>query len=179
MSSTDDLTVEKLEVVLDQAGHDAAGLRDGEHISGPSAAEYRTRVTRSAAFAGRTVIGLRNAARLLASADPGIHHGEAMTCVWQAETAACRAARLAEGLPASEVPDESECRSSCTNLAYTDRGIQAQRERAARLAAAAADPLAPAPLRDRAAAQATRAQAIIDRHEQSRPAEVAAQDGAQ
>ncbi len=63
-SWVDDLAVEKLEMVLDQAEQDAAGLRDGEHVSGPSAAEYRVRVSRSAAFAGRTVTGVRNAARL-------------------------------------------------------------------------------------------------------------------
>jgi hypothetical protein len=80
-----------------------------------------------------------------------------MTYVWRAETAACRSARLAAGLPGGDAPDESECRSTCTNLAYTDRDIIAQRERARRLAAAAADRLAPAPLRDRAAAQAARA----------------------
>jgi len=178
-SWTDDLAVEELEMVLDQAEQDTARLRDGEHISGPSAGEYRARVTRAATFAGRTVTGVRNAARLLETADPNIHHGEAMTCVWRAETAACRTAKIADGLPASDVPDESECRSSCTNLAYTDRDIQAQRERVGRLAAAAADPLAPAPLRDRAAAQGARAQAVIDCHEKSRPADVAARDGAQ
>jgi hypothetical protein len=164
----DDLAVEKLEMVLDQAQQDMAGLRDGEHVSGPSAAEYRARVERAAAFAGRTVTGVRSAARLLAAADPDIHHGEAMTCVWRAETAACRAARLAAGLPGGDAPDESECRNSCSNLTYTDRDIAVQREHAARLAAAAADPLSPAPLRDRAAAQAARVQAIIDRHDRSR-----------
>ena len=57
-SWTDDLAVEKLEMVLDQAGQDTARLRDGEHISGPSAGEYRARVTRAATFAGRTVTGV-------------------------------------------------------------------------------------------------------------------------
>jgi hypothetical protein len=49
--------VEKLEMILDQAQQDMTGLRDGEHVSGPSADEYRTRVERAAAFAGRTVTG--------------------------------------------------------------------------------------------------------------------------
>lgn len=169
----EDLAVEKLEMVLDQAQQDMAGLRDGEHVSGPSAAEYLARVERAAAFAGPTVTGVRNAARLLAAADQDIHHGEAMTCVWRAEAAACQAARVAAGLPGRDAPDESECRSSCTNLAYTDRDIAAQRKHAARLAAAAADPLSPAPLRDRATAQAARVQGIIDRHDCSRAADAA------
>jgi hypothetical protein len=125
----DDLALEQLEMVLDQAGQDMAGLRDGEHVSGPSADEYRARVERAAAFAGRTVTGVRSAARLLASADPDIHHGEAMTYVWRAETAACRAARLAAGLPGGDAPDESECRSSCANLAHRPRHRRPARAR--------------------------------------------------
>jgi hypothetical protein len=160
-------------MILDQSEYDAAGLRDGEHVSGPSAAEYRARVERAAAFAGRTVTGVRNVRRLLASVDPDIHHGEAMTCVHRAETAACRAARIADGLPPGDGPDDSECRSTCANLVYTDRDIATLRERVAHLAAAAADPLAPAPLRDRATAQAARAQDVISRHESSRPAAAA------
>jgi hypothetical protein len=114
----DDLAVEKLEMVLEQSEFDAAILRAGEHVSGPSAAEYRIRVERAAAFAGRTVTGVRNVTRLLASVDPDVHHGEAMTCVYRAETAACRAARVAGGMPAGDGPDDSECRSTCANLAY-------------------------------------------------------------
>jgi hypothetical protein len=53
----DDLAVEKLEMVLDQAGRDATGLRCGEHVSGPSAVQYRARVARAATFAGLTVTG--------------------------------------------------------------------------------------------------------------------------
>ena len=87
--------------------------------------------------------------------------------------AACRAARLAAGLPGGDAPDESECRSSCSNLAYTDRDIAVQREQAARLGAAAAAPLSPPPLRDRAAAQAARVRAVIDRHDRSRAADPA------
>jgi len=41
-----------------------------------------------------------------------------MTCVWRAETAACRKAKIAQGLPADDVPDETECRTTCQNLAW-------------------------------------------------------------
>lgn len=137
-------------------------------MSGPSAQEYRARVARSARFAGRAVTQVRNVERLLSHADPDIHHGEAMTCVWRADTAACRQAKLAAGLPANEAPDESECRSACPNLAYTDRDIAHQRKRLAVWAADAADPLAPRPLRDRAGVLAERARLIIARHESVR-----------
>ena len=115
---TEDLAVERLELVLEQADHDRELLAAGEHVSGPAAAQYKARVTRMARFAGRAVTGVRNAERLLAATDPGIHHGEAMTCVWQAETAACRNARITEGLPPGDAPEQAECRTTCQNLAY-------------------------------------------------------------
>ena len=164
----DDLAVERLEMVLGQADDDARLLGDGEHVSGPSAAEYKTRVKGAARFAGRALTQVRNAERLLASADPAIHHGDGMTCVWRAETAVCRQATIEAGLPHPDGPEESECRSTCTNLAYTDRDIAQLRDRHQAVTAGATDPLAPRPLRDRASAIADQLQAVIDRHEQTR-----------
>jgi integrase len=164
----DDVTVERLEMVLEQADADWRHLANGEHVSGPAADGYRARVQAARPFAGRAVTSARSAARLLAAAVPSIHHGEAMTCVWRAETAACRNTRLQQGLPAADAPEPSECQSSCRNLAYTDRDIAAAHRQLARLRHAAADPLAPRPLRDRTGAQAARLQAIIDQHEATR-----------
>jgi integrase len=165
----DDLTIERLEMILDQASQDSANLHLDEHVSGPSAAEYKRRVTRTAPYAGRTVTTARGAERLLAQTGPAVHHGTAMTCVWRPETAACTQARQQQGLPAGDGPDDSACRTTCVNLAYTDRDIFQQQQRLAALQHAAADPLAPLPRRDRAAAQAIQIQAIINRHEQTRP----------
>jgi len=155
-------------MVLEQNDHDAELLAAGESISGPSAAEYRSRVARAARFTGRVVATVRNAERLLSQVDPNIHHGKGMTCVWRRETAACRLAKLEVGLPAGDGPDESACQSGCQNLAYTDRNVALQRSRAQRWTETAADPLVPRPLRDRAAAPSARANAIIDRHKVSR-----------
>jgi hypothetical protein len=88
-----------------------------------------------------------------------------MTCVWRPETAACRAARLAQGLPEPAGPDESECRSTCTNLAFTDRDIASRKQELQELVSASDNPLAPRPLRDRAADRAERVAALIHRHE--------------
>jgi len=166
----EDLAVERLELVLEQADRDWTLLEDGEHVSGPSAAEYRDRVARAHRFEGRVVSQARNLERLLARADSSIHHGEAMTCVWRAETAACRKATIEQGLPAADAPDESQCRATCQNLAWTDRDIQQIRQEATAMEHAAADPLAPRPIRDRAAARAAQRRAIIKDHEASRPA---------
>jgi hypothetical protein len=160
-----DVAVEKLELVLEQIGEDARRLEAGEHVSGPSSDEYQRRIADTAHFPGRTVISPRSAARLLVGTDPQVHHGQGMTCVWRPETAACRAARLAQGLPESPGPEESECRSTCTNLAFTDRDIAHRKQELRALEADRDNPLAPRPLRDRAAAQAERTAALIHRHE--------------
>jgi integrase len=173
----DDVAIERLELVIEQAGEDHALLDDGEHVSGPSAAEYRARVERAAGFAGRVVTSVRNAERLLARADQNIHHGDGMTCVWTKETAACRKAKLAAGLPDADAPDDTECRSTCVNLAYTDRDIRQLTERLAVLEAHASDSLAPQPLRDRASAQAATVRTVITRHGQARPQQAASREG--
>jgi hypothetical protein len=160
----EDLAVERLEFVLEQIDEDWDAAQGGEHVSGPSADEYRTRVTRVSRFIGRVVNQVRNVERLLNQVDPGIHHGEGMTCVWRAQTAACRRAKFEQGLPVNDAPDEANCQSTCQNLAYTDRDIANLRGRLAALTAREADPLAPRPLRDRAATQAARIRAILNRH---------------
>jgi integrase len=164
----DDLAIERLEMVIDQTADDLARLDGTEHVSGPSADEYRRRLRHTAPFAGRVIDKVRNIERILASADPNIYHGKGMTCVYRAETALCRLSRLEAGLD-GKGPDESDCRSACTNLAYTDRDIDMLTEQLALLEANTADPLTPRPLRDRSSAQATRLRAIIDRHQQTRP----------
>ena len=98
-----------------------------------------------------------------------------MTCVFRTETAACRKAKLDLGLPA-DAPDEPECRPTCQNLAYTDRDIQQLKRELATLEKLAADPLAPSPIRDRAAAHAAQRHAIIKRHEQARPVSIQIED---
>ncbi|MFF2411684.1 hypothetical protein [Streptomyces sp. NPDC058092] len=158
--------MEKLELIVDQIEEDTRRLEAGEHVSGPSAQEYRNRVAGSAPFAGRVVTGVRNVERILEQADPAIHHGQGMTCVWRAATAACRKAKLTLGLPGADAPDEAECRSTCANLAYTDRDIAELQRELVLLQADAADPLAPQPRRDRAAAQAAQHLTIIERHQE-------------
>lgn len=163
----DDLTLERLEMVMDQLDADRSTLQAGESVSGPSATDYRMRVTASVRFAGRVVNTPRGARRLLAQADPNIHHGEGMTCVWRKETALCRKNKLEAGLPADDAPDESECRSACQNLAYTDRDIAELRRRLNQLEDGAGDELAPRPIRNRLIAQAEGLKQVIQRHHQA------------
>jgi integrase len=165
----DDLAVERLELALEQNEQDWTQLRTDEHVSGPAADEYRARVAGAARFTGRVVSSRRNVHRLLTQVDTAIHHAEAMTCVWQGATAACHTANLELGLPAADTPDTPACRSSCQNLAYTDRDIGRLRIDLQRLTADANDPAAPRPLRERAAARAEHIRAVIERHDATRP----------
>ncbi|MCQ9179247.1 site-specific integrase [Streptomyces sp. IBSBF 2953] len=174
----DDVAVERLEMVLEQSEDDWTRLEEEhEHVSGPAAAEYRGRTAGAAAFLGRTVRAQASVSRLLAQTDTDIHHGEAMTCVHRAETAVCRKEKLLLGLPADDGPDESLCRSTCVNLAYTDRDIAEHRTRLPVLMTEARDPMTPRPRRDRAAAQADQIRAVIEQHETSRPGEAHAKGG--
>lgn len=167
----EDLAVEKLEMVLEQNDDDWTRIQDGEHVSGPSADEYRTRLSGVTRFSGRVVRSVRSVERLLDQADPDIHHGDAMTCVHRAETAECRKEKLALGLPAASGPDESFCRSSSTNLVYTNRDIAQLHSKIPAWETTAHDPLAPQSRRARAA----RARSIIEAHEAIRP--VTSEDG--
>jgi hypothetical protein len=155
-------------MIIDQTNDNLEHLDHGEHVSGPSAEEYRRRLARVAPFVGRVVNKVRNVERLFTSAAPSIHHGQGMTCVYRAETALCRSARLTAGLDI-DGPDESDCRSACSNLAYTDRDIDSLRKRLAVLEAAAVNPLSPRPLRDRCSAQAAQIKKNVDHHERTRP----------
>jgi hypothetical protein len=64
--------MEKLELIIDQVEQDSQSLAAGEHVSGPSVDEYRTRVERTGSFAGRVVTSVGSAERLLeqGSRDP-------------------------------------------------------------------------------------------------------------
>jgi len=161
----DELAVERLKMVMEQTQTDAQLLADGEHVSGPAATEYRTRIAR---FHGRVVNQAHNARRLLAGSDPDVHHGEGITCVYRAETAECRRILAPQGITL-DGPQESHCRSACPNLAYTDRGIDQLNARLGLLDATTADLLTPQPLRDRAHAQAEAVRTTIDRHVSSSP----------
>ncbi|KXP06837.1 hypothetical protein [Tsukamurella pseudospumae] len=103
-----DLAVERLESVLEHNQRDHELLTAGEHISGPAASNYHHRIQSAHRFAGHVVNRVRNAERLLQHIDHNIHHGNGMTCVYRADTAACRTARITEGLPTPTGPIDTE-----------------------------------------------------------------------
>ncbi|WP_297701008.1 hypothetical protein [Mycobacterium sp.] len=66
----EDLAVERLEQVLEQTDRDWSSLTGGEHVSGPSAEEYKARVSRATRFTGRIINRVRNVERFMAQARP-------------------------------------------------------------------------------------------------------------
>ncbi|MER7582079.1 hypothetical protein [Kitasatospora sp. NPDC097691] len=162
----DDIHIETLEMVLEQNEQDARLLDEGEHVSGPSADGYRRRVR---ARPLRRTRGHRRKERGAAPRPGEPEHPPRRRHDLRMATRdrGLLQARLEAGLSAEDGPDESECRSACTNLAYTDRSIVEQRLRLKRWEATAADRPALRPLRDRAAALAAGSRVIIDAHERT------------
>ena len=139
----DNITFEEFLLRAEQLHDDHQRLCAGEHVSGPAAAAYRTRVEAGRHFAGTTVTTATQAKAALSNADLQIHHGALLTCVYKPTTAACRSDA------SIDAPDWSRCRPSCANAARTDRDIRTVDEHIRELRADLNAPGLPAPLRHR------------------------------
>jgi hypothetical protein len=162
----DDLAFEEWLTRLETMADAHHRLTDGEHISGPAADIYRTRVNAATRFAGRTLRTSREAATLLANPDLQIFTGKGMTCVLDPARAACRVATDERGT--RRTPDIDDCRPSCANIARTDRDIHVLRQQAARLLALVNDPAAPPVRHDRERHELARLEHLIARHNPGR-----------
>ncbi|MGH3193066.1 MAG: hypothetical protein ACRDPY_34665 [Streptosporangiaceae bacterium] len=152
---------------LEQLADADQRLRQGEHVSGPAAAEYSRRVHASGRFAGRVLTTSRQAGDLLANPSLQIHEGKGMTCVFDPAKAKCQLS--AEAGSTRRTPDLTDCRPGCQNIARTDRDIAGLRVLAAELEQLVDDPLGPAPRRERERRELARLQAVLDEHEHTRP----------
>ncbi|WP_329309746.1 hypothetical protein [Streptomyces sp. NBC_01262] len=144
---------------------DESALAAGEHVSGPAADAYRSRVAdASREFTGRVLTSERQAMDLIGNPLLQIYHGDGMTCVLNPATAACQLRGEADDPMVT--PDTDDCRPKCPNLARTDRGIEYVRQQAASLAEAVADQLAPPIRHQRERHELERLQAVIHAHEE-------------
>ncbi len=76
---------------LECLSDDEQALSEGEHVSGPAADTYRSRISGAhREFAGRVLTKQRQARDLMGNPLLQIHHGEGMTCVLNPATAACQ-----------------------------------------------------------------------------------------
>ena len=146
---------------LENLGQAHARLIAGEHVSGPAAPRYRARVTSTARFEGVTVPSNAAARRLLNSPNLQVIQGDAMSCVFDPARALCN---REAGDSTTAGPNLGTCRSSCTNIARTDRDIDALRVQASRLELIVVDPLCPPIRHARERAELDRINGIIDGH---------------
>lgn len=141
----DDLAFERWLARLDELDDADRRLHQGDHVSGPAADAYRSRITGGATrFAGRVIRTGRQARHILANPSLQIHHGKAMTCVFNADTALCELQPSTDD--ARHTPDADDCRPNCRNIAYTEDNITALRAEATALQRIVDDPVSP-PLR--------------------------------
>jgi len=115
----DEITFEEFLLRAETLHDDHQRLTLGEHVSGPAADAYRTRVAAGGRYAGLTITTQAQADNALANPSLNIHHGALLTCVYKPQSAACRDENDNHG----GGPAWSRCRLSCRNVARTDRDI--------------------------------------------------------
>ncbi len=149
---------------LEQLEEDHEQLREGEHVSGPAAPVYRTRVEAAhEKFGGRVLKNAQQARDMLGNPLLQIFPGKAMTCVFDPAKALCQM-RGSEA-DSTVTPDQTDCRPNCRNKAYTDRNIVTLRQELEEMKAIQAISLAPSPRYLRIAATTERIQQVISDHE--------------
>ncbi|WP_156526205.1 hypothetical protein [Mycobacterium adipatum] len=161
----DELAFEEFLSRLEQFADDEHALHTGEHVSGPAAQTYRNRIRAgNDRFAGHVVTTTRQARDLLANPSLQIHHGEAMTCVFDATKAACQLQGHRDDPMVT--PDIDDCQPNCRNLARTDRDIIAVRRYRTRLADTVKDTAAPPIRHQRELQELERIDALIKDHDE-------------
>lgn len=148
---------------LESLGRAHTLLQAGEHVSGPAASRYRSRVTSTARFEGVSVPSNAAARRLLNARELQVIQGDALSCVFDPDRALCM--KEADG-GAADAPNLGACSSSCTNIARTDRDIVELERRASHLKEIVSDPLCPPIRHAREQAELDRIVTIIDRHKE-------------
>lgn len=154
-----DVEFETLLARAERLHDDAQQLAAGEEVSGAAADEYRHRLAARPTFAGTTVASRAQLKFLSANPALAIHHGALLTCVYRPESAACRQDRHAHK------PDWARCRLTCTNVAYTDRDIDAVRTEVDRLAGLITTAALPEPLLERIRLRHTHLRTVLANHD--------------
>lgn len=151
---------------LETLGQANTRLQSGEHVSGPAAATYRSRVTNIARFEGITIPSNAGARRLLNSRELQVIQGDALSCVYDPAKALC--SKRAQPDASDDAPDLGTCQPSCANIARTDTDIQELRRRAQHLSIIISDPASPPIRHARERNELDRLNSLIDHHENRR-----------
>jgi hypothetical protein len=149
---------------LDELAADERALAAGEHVSGPAAQTYLSRISAATAqFAGHVLTSGKQARDLLGNPLLQIFHGEGMTCVFDPAHALCQIRGSASDPMVT--PDIDDCRPRCRNIARTDRDIVTIRARRDELEEIVDDTLAPPIRRHREQQELNRLNTILEKHQ--------------
>lgn len=154
------LSFEDLLARIDHLHADSHRLADGEHVSGPSAADYTHRVSQASTFAGLTITTQAQERQLLSNPALNIHHGQLFTCVFKPEKARCVSAT-------ADTPQLHRCQVDCRNIAVTERDAVQLSAELARIDTTLASGTLPTPLHTRIIARRDALQAKLTEHRQS------------
>ncbi|WP_030237196.1 hypothetical protein [Streptomyces sp. NRRL S-350] len=163
----DDLAFERWLSRLEDLQDADRRMKAGEHVSGPAADTYRSRVSGGTRkFAGRVLRTGAEARHVMANASLQIYSGRGMTCVFTAPTARCE---LNPSLDDARVtPDTEGCHPACVNICRTEDNIDELRAEAAELRAVVADEASP-PIRwERERRRLAQLDQLIEDHERGR-----------
>ena len=163
----DEITFEQFLLRIEQLYDDHQHLTEGEHVSGPSAGQYEERITKGLQrFEGLTVTTNAQAKTALTNPSLNIFHGKLVTCVFRPDTALCQSAAAEDSNPSFP-----HCRSSCSNIAYTDRDMTKLTGQLTILQQDLAAPGLPEPLKRRIGEHVLAIEQAIQRHEATRHGE--------
>ncbi|MET8783285.1 hypothetical protein [Streptomyces sp. NPDC004589] len=164
----DDLAFERWLTRLEDLEEADRRLKAGEHVSGPAADTYRSRVTGGATkFHGRVLRTGKEARHVMANPSLQIYPGKGMTCVFAFPTALCE---LEPALDDARVtPDTDGCRPACRNIARTEENIDELRAEAAELRLIVADEASPKIRYGRERRRLAHLESLIAEHERGRP----------
>ncbi|MCC3655744.1 hypothetical protein LIX60_30660 [Streptomyces sp. S07_1.15] len=165
----DDLAFERWLTRLEDLQDADRRLKAGEHVSGPAAGTYRSRVSGGARkFAGRVLRTGAEARHVMANASLQIYPGKGMTCVFAAATARCE---LEPSLDDARVtPDTEGCHPACGNICRTEENIDELRAEAAELRIMVADGASPSIRWERERRRLAYLDRLIGEHECGRQA---------
>lgn len=164
----DDLAFERWLARLEDLEEADRRLKAGEHVSGPAADAYRSRVAGGVRkFAGRVLRTGQEARHVMANPSLQIYPGKGMTCVFSFPTALCE---LEPALDDARVtPDTDDCRAACRNIVRTEENIDELRAEAAELRLIVADEASPAIRWGRERRRLAHLESLIAEHERGRP----------
>lgn len=158
------LDIETARAMVDHLHHLGERLQHGEAVSGPAAGRLLDAARAARARFEGVFLSPRQVRALLNDPHLQVHDNPDafLTCAYDPARALCHPSRQAT--TDSGRPQLDRCDPACTNIARTDQDLTHLAAHIDRLRAETADPLTPAPLRERLTQRVTALERIADQH---------------